>query len=261
MSALGENEFKREAVRVLRKLDAGATLRPLADGRFALAKRAKRIGDARLCAGAELTREMRARGLVQPCAEGYGISPAGRDYLVRSQAVVEPFAAQHRMLETRIIERQGGKVHVAVNLAESPLAMLRRRNLVDADAFDAGERLRRDYTLAQLTPRMGVDWSAPCAFGRRAAKPDYLPDTVLAAKQRFRAAMAAAGADLSGLLFDVCCELIGMEECEKRRGWPRASAKVVLKIALSKLARHYGIGDCIERAPTRVWVREADPPP
>lgn len=68
-----------------------------------------------------------------------------------------------------------------------------------------------------------------------------MTDMVLAAKQRFSAAMRAAGPGLNDLLFDVCCHLRGLEEAERANGWPTRSAKVVLRIALERLADHYGL--------------------
>jgi hypothetical protein len=140
------------------------------------------------------------------------------------------------------LAKDGRETFVTVNEAESPLGRLRHRKVIDAVQFDAGERLRRDFTLAGLSPRMGIDLTQPLirnSGGQRIEAP--LTDMVLAAKQRFSAAMRAAGPGLNDLLFDVCCHLRGLEETERLNGWPTRSAKVVLSIALERLADHYGM--------------------
>lgn len=89
---------------------------------------------------------------------------------------------------------------------------------------------------------MSIDLTQPLirnSGGQRLEAP--LTDMVLAAKQRFSAAMRAAGPGLNDLLFDVCCHLRGLEEAERANGWPTRSAKVVLRIALERLADHYGL--------------------
>jgi hypothetical protein len=137
------------------------------------------------------------------------------------------------------------------NDAESPLAWLRRRkdksgrSLLSQAEFDAGERLRADFWYAQMTPRVTADWS-PSTSSRRSRRSApgsvaEMSDAVLAAKLRVERALSAVGPELSGVLIDVCCHLRGLEEVERAVGWPLRSAKVVLSMALSALARHYGI--------------------
>jgi Domain of unknown function (DUF6456) len=137
-----------------------------------------------------------------------------------------------------------------VNLSESPIGWLRRRRdkdgepLISQAEFDAGERLRADFWFAQMTPRVTADWSSgPSGHARRAA-PGHgveMQDGVIAARDRVHRALAAVGPELSGVLIDVCCHLKGLEEAERGAGWPQRCGKVVLRVALAGLARHYGL--------------------
>jgi hypothetical protein len=64
---------------------------------------------------------------------------------------------------------------------------------------------------------------------------------VLAARSRVERALKAAGEGLSTILLEVCCLERGLEAAERRLGWPSRSGKVVLRLALSRLALHYGL--------------------
>ena len=163
------------------------------------------------------------------------ITDAGRAALARAMApsADAAFLAQHTTLE-----RRGSTL---IDAEESPLAWLARRKLVDAAEFEAGERLRLDLEIGAILPRVTANWSSSVASGARGAGPGHVTDLALAARQRVSAAMAAAGPEFSGLLMDVCGFLKGLETIEAERGWPRRSAKVVLRMALAGLARHYGV--------------------
>ncbi len=258
---LGEAEIAREARRIFRKLFApGAYVAEHEEG-FALfvSARARRHAFE---IEADTMRVFVTRDWLRPCGtapERWRLSEAGEGWYLRAQALSEPFAVQHQARAEKLIETAAGKQLVTVNEGESPLSWLRRRRRIDSAQYDAGERLRRDYTLAQLTPRMGVDFTAPIVLGRRGMKTAVtLNETVLAAKQRFRAAMEAAGPGLAGIVFDVCCHLSGLEEIERNKNWPRRSARVVLGIALDRLALHYGLTmRAPERARLRSWQADA----
>ncbi len=137
------------------------------------------------------------------------------------------------------------------NLAESPLAWLARRKdkdglpMLTGAEFDAGERLRANFWFAQMTPRVTANWSLLLAGGGGSrGAPDIGPairDSVIAAHERVKRALAAVGPDLAGVLIDVCCHLKGLEASEKASGWPQRSGKIILQIALRQLARHYGM--------------------
>jgi Domain of unknown function (DUF6456) len=136
---------------------------------------------------------------------------------------------------------------VALNLDESPLASLTRRKGKDGapfltiEEFNAGERLRADFTKGMMMQRVSANWSAAVSGGRRGGGDGLasLTDNALAARQRLDKALAAVGPELSGILIDICCFLKGVGEVEMERQWPQRSAKLMLKAALGSLARHY----------------------
>jgi hypothetical protein len=130
---------------------------------------------------------------------------------------------------------------VTVNLAESPLAWLAARGMVDGRQVEAGERLRADYEIAALGPSVTMRWEAsPVAKGRRGAPLADDPTLAqIAAKRRFDAAIAAAGPGLSDVLWRVVCAGEGLPMAEKALGWPARAGKLVLGLALDRLAEHY----------------------
>lgn len=130
---------------------------------------------------------------------------------------------------------------VTVNLAESPLGWLFARGHIARRQFDAGEKLRVDWERGQLAARLTMTWdSAPLARGRagRGPAPD-LSAGQIDARRRFQAAIAAAGPGLADILWRIVCSGEGMREAESALGWPARAGKVVLTIALDRVADFY----------------------
>ncbi len=130
---------------------------------------------------------------------------------------------------------------VAVNLHESPLGWLKARALISDRQFDAGEQLRTDFERAALGPRVTMCWDAPptSRTARGAPDPQGSADRHLSAKARFDAAVAAAGPGLSDILWRVVCGGEGVPLAEKALNWPARSGRLVLGLALDRLADHY----------------------
>lgn len=129
---------------------------------------------------------------------------------------------------------------VAVNLTESPLGWLARRGLLTARQVAAGEKLRGDHARAGLSARVTMRWEA--AARGNAARGDGAQGQALAAidaRRRFDAALAAVGPGLGDILWRVACEGEGLAEAEKGLGWPVRAGKLVLGLALDRLAVHY----------------------
>jgi Domain of unknown function (DUF6456) len=182
------------------------------------------------------------------------------------RADVDRFRARHLSLAQRQVVTDFGRVSVTVDEAESPLAWLARRHgrngraMIEAHQLQAGERLRADFTRAHLMPRTTSNWASPVASDRRGdTRAARFTETVIAARQNVQRALDAAGPEFAGLLIDVCCFLKSLADIEHERAWPARSAKVVLQLALDRLARHYGYANEARgpaRAPLRIWLAE-----
>lgn len=211
---------------------------PSGDRRRRPLGRLKKTDVARLCSDG---------ALIGDDEVGYRLTPAGVARVQREgNEGPEAFRGQHQDIGAKaVMDNDGDIVQKTANLAESPLAWLVRRGAPDGGAFlaphefAAGERLRADYERSTLTARVTMRWEdTPRAPGRREYDP---PAAAFSATNRINRALAEVGPGLDRVLRAVCCEGRGLDAVEQGFGWPRRSAKVVLKIALNRLAAHYGL--------------------
>jgi len=130
---------------------------------------------------------------------------------------------------------------LSVNLAESPLGWLYARGHVSDRQFQASERLRCDWERAQLDPQVTMRWdAAPMRRGRggRGTAPD--PSTAqFDARLRFAAAVKCVGPGLGDIVWRIICADEGMRQAETALGWPARAGKLVLGLALDRIADHY----------------------
>ncbi len=189
-----------------------------------------------------LVAELERRDLARRAGDTLAIGQAGRSWL-RAQAgganrlLVERALPQDETPRPELRARPGRSV--TVNLAESPLGWLKARGLVDDRQYEAGERLRSDWTVAQMAPRVTMRWDAGSA-----TTGDRLDPTLaqIAARRRTDDALEAVGAGLKDVLWRIVCAGEGMETAERALGWPARAGRVVLTLALDRLADFYRLG-------------------
>lgn len=256
--------LQREGLRILRRLvEAGAVLAIAPDMKKAVVLR--EFPDGRSLRTAVVDRPIAQAFVLRDwisCRKAgrvssYEISPPGRAALRRmvadddaqrlAQGMAEApmaFADQHRIWGERDLPDESPR-RLRTNLAESPISVLGRRRdkegkpFLESPMVEAAERLREDFELAQMGPRVAQNWERFLTGGERGSFHDAAPQGPKTALDRVAAALRDLGPGLGDVAPRVCCYLEGVEAAEQRMGWAARSGKIVLRIALERLRRHY----------------------
>jgi transposase-like protein len=269
-----ETTLAREARRVLRRLcESGAVLAVAAEMDKAVVVRDTGEGGSARTAVVDVSiaQAMALKDWIACDAPArisrYRITAAGRSALNRMVAEqenrVRGFAEAQAGFDTgraaeaalEEVDRDPRARKGRYMLAESPLTALGRRRAKDGEAFlsealvAAGERLREDFELAQLGPRTTQNWDQFLTAGV-STQAGEAGGGASAAQERLQAALRDLGPGLGDVALRCCCYLEGLETTEQRLGWSARSGKIVLRIALQRLRRHYeerakGGGDLI----------------
>ncbi|MEX0339623.1 MAG: DUF6456 domain-containing protein [Arenibacterium sp.] len=264
-------ELSREGMRVLRRLcEPGSVLAVAEQMEKAVVVREDDSGSTRTAAvDARVAEAMALKGWINCTNPGrisrYFITTSGRAALSRMLAEQENrmraetetgfaetaagFDGRGPCFGDRVVDDPEDRKprRVRYNMAESPLTLLARRKDRDGRPFledklvHAGERLREDFELAQMGPTVGQNWDRFLTGGARGGfKPDSgVAEGPSAARARVAKALGDLGPGLSDVVLRCCCFLEGLETAEKRLGWSARSGKIVLRIALQRLHRHY----------------------
>ncbi len=260
---LTEEKIAREARRILRRLCENGTFLLVATAadqaivfkEVVPGRQTKLAAVERVVANAFALNEWIA-GTSLGKVNKYHITSMGRTALKRliaedkleRDAVNSPFQEQHKEFGERVVmaANGSGKETLRYNLAESPLTLLARKKDKTGEVFltpellEAGERLREDFERAHIGPRVAQNWDRFLTAGGTPAW-SAGSEGSSAARDRVAEAVRALGPGLADIALRVCCYLDGLEKAERRLGWSARSGKIVLKIALQRLACHYDI--------------------
>lgn len=246
-------ELGVHAIRVLRRLcETGAVLAVAAEMEKGVIVRDGQSGQNTRTGVVDrsIAEAMALKGWIAAPANGrvtrYQITAAGRsalaDMMARDESAQATGAVDPETGALREVPRR-----IRYSLAESPLAALARRRdrsgerFLDDDLVHAGERLREDFELAQMEVEVARDWHGFLEL-LRSEKVKALttgPMGIRQAHARVILALQDLGPGLSDVTLRCCCFLEGLEAAEKTLGWSARSGKIVLRIALMRLKRHY----------------------
>ncbi|MDX1786171.1 MAG: DUF6456 domain-containing protein [Roseovarius sp.] len=265
LGQISESRLKTESQRILRRLcEAGAVLAVAPQMEKAVVVRDGPAGDATRTAvvDREIAEAMALKAWIACDQPGrvarYHITRKGRAAVGHMLADSENRASGFADAQTAFVPRGAAELpasepgeprrRVRYNIAESPLIALARRRdrdgarFISDDLVRAGERLREDFELSQIGADAGQDWDRFLNGGDIDSGGDNVPDRgATAARRRVQGALRDLGPGLGDIALRCCCHLEGLESAEKRMGWSARSGKIVLRIALQRLKRHYAL--------------------
>ena len=252
-----DDTLTREAMRILQRLsEKGAVLAVARDLEKAVVVRDVQGGGTARTAVVDtsVAQAMALKDWITPLSAGrvtrYQMTATGRTALTEFQAQFDlPTATATGTDAERIYgggcADDGGRSRYG--MGETPLSALARRRDRSGKPFlaevlvQAGERLREDFELAEMDRAEALDWDHFLAMGAKGADNAAVAKGTgpSAARARVQAALQNLGPGLSEVALHCCCYLEGLEVTEKRLGWSARSGKIVLRIALMRLRRHY----------------------
>ena len=106
----------------------------------------------------------------------------------------------------------------------------------------AGQKLFAQFIKANLRPNVTMNWENLQSVKQShhmGVKQDGFSETNYVARRELYESLAHVGQEFAAILVEVCLFGNGLEATEKAMNWPARSAKLLLTMALDRLAEHY----------------------
>lgn len=247
-STLPQSHFDEEGLPVLRRLcEPGAILAVARDMESAVVVREDSEGQSIRTAVVEraVAQAMALRSWISSSNSDarivrYSVTAEGRRAFRELTANQENNARLGRDQPEADPAAAGSAANPRYIVVENPILSLSRRKdkngkpFISKEQLSAGEHLRQDYELSGLSVE-----DLQLAKDQLAIANASLPKGVTSARQRLKQALDDLGPGLAEAAFECCCLQRGLEVTEKKMGWSSRSGKIVLRIALTRLLRHY----------------------
>ena len=144
-------------------------------------------------------------------------------------------------------EAERAPAHPRPGGGESPVAILARRRdksgqpFLQPDQVVAADRMREDFVMAGLEGMalQPADAFAEALEARKGPQRNIARAGTRAARLRIITALRELGPGLADIVLRCCCFQQGVEAAEAELAWSARSGKIVLRIALERLAHHY----------------------
>lgn len=235
--------FEREAKKLLRRMiNKNSVLRKSVCGtEFGLWINKFKKPSAKITK--EFLEKLQSFSFVEKQQENWVLSDVGRSFLRRQLAPLDKYRCQHLDIITK--KNHLGEVY-EINMNENPLFWLRKRKgtdgkyIISEAQMRAGLRLQQDFFLATNKPKMTIDLTqVRTSNSHKSFEGAPMSEMAIDARLRMQKAIKLLGPGLADIALEVCCYMQGLERAERHLGWPKRAGKVVLQIALARLALLY----------------------
>ena len=163
------------------------------------------------------------------------------------------FAGQHRLL---VPGPDGTRRDLTGNALET-LSRVGGSGFLAPHHLEAGKRVCQWGDRAQLRQRITMSYDPARIGGKRAGGgATDIADMAAEARKSLARLFRELPRECAEVVFDVCVFEKGLQLIETERGWPRRSAKLVLRIGLDRLAEVLGLApqaNGVEKGRMRDW--------